>query len=346
MAAKCLRPPRGTDGDLDPRRRRALLARSAVVAALRHELTGRGFVEVETPMLQAVHGGANARPFVTHINAYDLELYLRIAPELFLKRLGVAGFGRVFELNRNFRNEGADGTHNPEFTSLEVYAAHGDYVTMRALARTLILSAATAVNGDPVGRGPDGERIPLDGDWPVVTVHDAVAAAAGRPIDAATSVDDVRATCRTHHVEAPLDATAGVLVQRLYDALVEPATTTPTFYVDFPIEVSPLARRHRDDPRLAERWDLVAFGIELATAYSELTDPVDQRARLTAQSMEAAAGDPEAMELDEEFLAAMEVGLPPTGGLGLGVDRLLMLVTGTPIRGTLAFPFSRPTRPG
>jgi lysyl-tRNA synthetase class 2 len=356
MASKCLRPvpvdrPGGTNrlaGDrnleltLDPAAQQSLHARGSVLAALRGELVGRGFLEVETPMLQAVHGGANARPFVTHINAYDLDLYLRIAPELFLKRLAVSGVGRVFELNRNFRNEGVDGTHNPEFTSLEVYEAHGDYTSMRRLARALVLAAAVAVHGRPLARLPDGGQQDLDIEWPVVTVHDAVARATGRAIDPSTSVEELRAACAGVGVVAPFEASAGVLVQRLYDALVEPTTTTPTFYTDFPIDVSPLARPHRDDPRLAERWDLVAAGMELGTAYSELTDPVDQRARLTAQSIDAAAGDPEAMEVDEDFLAALELGMPPTGGLGLGVDRLLMLVTGTPIRGTLAFPFAKP----
>ncbi len=354
MASKCLRPvpvdrpgaalaaDRNLELTLDPAAQRALHARGSALAALRSELVGRGFLEVETPMLQAVHGGANARPFVTHINAYDLDLYLRIAPELFLKRLAVSGVGRVFELNRNFRNEGVDGTHNPEFTALEVYEAHGDYVAMRRLTRALVLAAAVAVHGRPIARRPDGGQHDLDVEWPVVTVHAAVAGATGRPIDPSTGVEELRAACTAVGVVAPFEASAGVLVQRLYDALVEPATTTPTFFTDFPLDVSPLARPHRDDPRLAERWDLVAYGMELGTAYSELTDPIDQRARLTAQSIDAAAGDPEAMEVDEEFLAALELGMPPTGGLGLGVDRLLMLITGTSIRGTLAFPFVKP----
>jgi lysyl-tRNA synthetase, class II len=359
MAAKCLRPvpadrPGATDAlasdrnlelTLDPRAHHALHARAVALATVRRELVGRGFLEVETPMLQAVHGGANARPFVTHINAYDLDLYLRIAPELFLKRLVVSGIGQVFELNRSFRNEGADGSHNPEFTSLEVYEAHGDYTTMRRLARDLVLAAASAVHGRPLARRPDGWETPLDVEWPVVTVHDAVSAAVGEPIGPSTPVEQLRAVCAANAVVAPFEASAGVLVQRLYDALVEPATTTPTFFTDFPVEVSPLARVHRHDPRLAERWDLVAYGMELGTAYSELTDPIAQRARLTMQSMEAAAGDPEAMEVDEDFLAALELGLVPTGGLGLGIDRLLMLVTGTTIRGTLAFPFVKPARP-
>ncbi len=329
--------------------RQMLVDRSAAVRALRDALVAREFVEVETPILQAVHGGANARPFRTHINAYGADLSLRIAPELALKRLAVGGLDRVFEVGRNFRNEGADATHNPEFTAIEAYQAFADYSDMRELARDLILAMACAVHGEPVARRPDGTRVRLDVPWPVVTVHDAVSAAAGAVVTPDSSVAEVRAVCAAHGVHAPRDASAGLLVAELYDALVEPRTQGPTFYVDFPLETSPLTRRHRDDPRLAERWDLVAFGAELGTAYSELTDPVDQRARLTAQSLLAAGGDLDAMELDEDFLHALEFGMPPTGGLGMGVDRILMLLTGTSIRQTLAFPFVRPaptaTRP-
>ncbi|BAL87915.1 putative lysyl-tRNA synthetase [Actinoplanes missouriensis 431] len=358
MAAKCLRPVPDTHaGFSDPEARVAqrhldllvnpdamqvLRHRSAAVKALRDAFTHRGYAEVETPMLQAVHGGAAARPFRTHINAYDMELFLRIAPELYLKRLCVAGMEKVFELNRNFRNEGVDATHNPEFTSLEAYEAYADYTTMRELARDLILEVATAVHGRPVAMRPDGP-VDLSGPWPVITVHDAVSRATGTPLDSATGVEQVRAVCDSRGVHAPAGATAGELVLELYDALVEKQTTHPTFYTDFPLETSPLTRTHRHDPRLAERWDLVAFGMELGTAYSELIDPVDQRERLTAQSLKAAAGDPEAMQIDEAFLSALEFAMPPTGGLGLGVDRIVMLLTGMPIRATLAFPFHRPT---
>jgi lysyl-tRNA synthetase class 2 len=257
--------------------------------------------------------------------------------------LCVGGVDRLFELNRNFRNEGADATHNPEFTALELYQAHADYDDMRAIARDLVLAAAVAVHGRPVARPQaTATDVRLDGPWPCVTVHDAVSRATGVCLTPDSPPELVRSVCSAHHVAAPFDADAGHLIVELYEALVEPATTAPTFYTDFPIEVCPLARGHRRDPRLAERWDLVAFGMELATANSELTDPVDQRMRLAWQSRQAAAGDAEAMELDEDFLAALEHAMPPTGGLGLGVDRLVMLLTGRPIRGTLAFPFVRP----
>jgi len=320
--------------------------RSVAVRALREAFAVRGYAEVETPMLQAVHGGAAARPFRTHINAYDMELYLRIAPELYLKRLCVAGMKKVFELNRNFRNEGVDATHNPEFTSLEAYEAFGDYHTMRELTRAIVLEVATAVHGKPIAMRPEGP-VDLTEPWPVLTVHEAVSRAAGESLTSSTPVERVREVCERHGVHAPAEATAGELVVELYDALVEKQTTYPTFYTDFPLETSPLTRTHRTDPRLAERWDLVAFGMELGTAYSELIDPIEQRERLTAQSMKAAAGDLEAMQLDEAFLTALEYAMPPTGGLGLGVDRLVMLLTGTTIRATLAFPFHRPLpRPG
>ena len=356
MASKCLRPLPGlrsgfTDPDARVRQRyldlivnadaRQMLQRRSVgVLALRTAFVTRGYLEVETPMLQAVHGGANARPFTTHINAYDLALYLRIAPELFLKRLCVGGIEKVFECNRNFRNEGADATHNPEFTSLEAYQAFADYDTMRVLTREVVLEMATAVWGRPVAWREDG-FVDLSGEWPVVTVHDAVATATGAAVTPDTGEDELRALCAAHGVGAPTEANAGELVNELYDALVEKQTTFPTFYKDFPIEGSPLTRRHRCDPRLSERWDLVAFGAELGTAYSELVDPVDQRERLVTQSAKAAAGDPEAMEVDEAFLTALEYAMPPTGGLGLGVDRLVMMLTGASIRQTLAFPFVR-----
>ncbi|WP_329003961.1 bifunctional lysylphosphatidylglycerol synthetase/lysine--tRNA ligase LysX [Kribbella sp. NBC_00709] len=357
MAAKCLHPlPDKRKGFTDPEARvrqrhidlvmnpdslRMMQQRSAAVRALRNGFEARGFIEVETPMLQAVHGGANARPFATHINAYDTELFLRIAPELFLKRLSVGGMGKIFELNRNFRNEGADATHNPEFTSVEAYQPYADYHVMRELTRELLIEAATAVFGKPVVRRADDE-IDISGEWPVVTVHDAVGQAAGVDLDTDTPVERLREICAEHGVHTTFEMSAGELVLELYDELVEPNTAFPTFYTDFPLETSPLTRNHRSDPRLAERWDLVAFGAEIGTAYSELVDPVEQRRRLTEQSLKAAAGDPEAMSLDEDFLSALEYAMPPTGGLGIGVDRVMMMLTGQNIRSTLAFPFVRP----
>lgn len=362
MASKCLVPlpdvhagfsdpearvrQRYLDLVVNPEASLALTQRTAAVRALREGFQRRGFSEVETPMLQAVHGGANARPFVTHINAYDTRLYLRIAPELFLKRLCVGGMGKVFELNRNFRNEGADATHNPEFTSLEAYQAYADYDVMRELTRELIIEAAVAVHGRPVARRTDtagGVRdVDLSGEWPVVTVHDAVSRACGTTLTSASTLEEVAAVCRAHGVALPAEVTPGEAVLELYDELVEGQTEAPTFYTDFPVETSPLTRVHRTDPRLSERWDLVAFGAELGTAYSELVDPVDQRERLTEQSLKAAAGDPEAMQVDEAFLTALEYAMPPTGGLGIGVDRVVMMLTGGAIRSTLAFPFVRP----
>jgi lysyl-tRNA synthetase class 2 len=296
---------------------------------------------VETPMLQAVHGGANARPFITHINAYDMRMYLRIAPELYLKRLCVAGVDRVFELNRNFRNEGADASHNPEFTMLEAYQSYADYTTMLHLVRELVQHAATAAHGRPIAVR-DGVEVDLSGEWPVVGVHAAVSAALSALVTPDTPVPELRALLAGHGITPADDADHGTLVQQAYEELVEPHTAEPTFYTDFPTSVSPLTRPHRTDPRLAERWDLVAFGAEVGTAYSELTDPLEQRRRLEAQSLKAASGDVEAMELDEDFLDALEHGMPPTGGLGVGVDRVLMMLTGTSIRQTVLFPFVRP----
>jgi lysyl-tRNA synthetase class 2 len=355
MAAKCTTPvpklgpsaparqSRSLELIVDPTASDLLRLRSAAVRELRSALVRRDFLEVETPMLHAVHGGASARPFRTHMNAYDISLCLRIAPELHLKRLCVGGMGRIFEVNRNFRNEGVDDTHNPEFTSLEVYQAFADYRTMQQLARELILDIARAVHGAPVvvRRLPGGRvaEVDLSAPWPVVPVHQAVSSACGRRVAPDTGVAELAALCREHAVPVGADPTPGGLVVALYERLVEACTAQPTFYIDFPVETSPLTRAHRDDPRLAERWDLVAYGQEIGTAYSELTDPVEQRRRLTEQSLRRAAGDPEAMEVDEEFLDALGYAMPPTGGLGIGVDRLVMMLTGVPIRDTLAFPF-------
>jgi lysyl-tRNA synthetase class 2 len=365
MAAKCLRPlpdlhagladpdavvrQRYLDLIVNPHSLATLQLRSRAVQAFRDGFARRGFAEVETPMLHAVHGGATARPFRTYSNAYNVELYLRIAPELYLKRLCVAGMGKIFEMNRNFRNEGADSTHNPEFTSVEAYQAYADYNDMRETTRDLLLEVATAVHGSPVAvrPRPDGRpcRIDLSRPWPVITVHDAVSKAVGIPISSMTPCTQLREICAAHMVRTPTQTTAGDLVVRLYEQLVEKETDFPTFYTDFPLESSPLARVHRADRALAERWDLVALGTEIGTAYSELIDPIDQRERLVEQSLRAAAGDPEAMQIDEPFLTALEYAMPPTGGLGIGVDRVVMMLTGAGIRSTLAFPFVRPQQP-
>ncbi|RJK96053.1 bifunctional lysylphosphatidylglycerol synthetase/lysine--tRNA ligase LysX [Vallicoccus soli] len=362
ITAKCLRPlPEKSKGLRDPEARvrqryvdlivrpeaRSMLhARSAAVRSVRESLQRRGFVEVETPMLQAVHGGANARPFRTHINAYDMDLYLRIAPELYLKRLLVGGVEKVFEINRNFRNEGADSTHNPEFTMLEMYESYGDYDTMRRLTQELVQEACVAVHGDTVVRhtAEDGTTTELDigGDWPVVGVDEGLSRALGEEVGPGTPVEELRRHAERLGIGLDPGWGRGQVVLELYEHLLEDTTREPTFYRDFPTEVSPLTRQHRSEPRLAERWDLVAFGTEIGTAYSELTDPVEQRARLTAQSLLAAGGDPEAMQLDEDFLRALEYGMPPAGGQGMGIDRLLMLLTGRNIRDTVLFPLVRP----
>jgi lysyl-tRNA synthetase, class II len=362
MVGKCLRPlpdkwkgltdqearvrARYIDLAINSDARDLIRARSNVLHSIRETLVGKGFLEVETPILQQIHGGANARPFLTHINAYDLDLYLRIAPELYLKRLCVGGVERVFELGRAFRNEGVDFSHNPEFTLLEAYQAHADYNVWIDGCRELIQNAAQAANGAQVFLRPedDGTLKPVDisGTWSVKTVHDAVSEALGEEICADTDLATLRKLCDVARIPYLTQWDAGAVVLELYEQLVEEHTEKPTFYKDFPISVSPLTRPHRSIPGLAERWDLVAWGVELGTAYSELTDPVEQRRRLQEQSLLAAGGNPEAMELDEDFLQAMEYAMPPTGGLGMGVDRVVMLITGRSIRETLPFPLAKP----
>jgi lysyl-tRNA synthetase class 2 len=343
---------RSTDLLVHPSGIALLRTRSEVVSAIRRLLGDEGYLEVETPMLHTVHGGATARPFRTYINAYGLDLSLRIAPELYLKRLLVAGMGPIFELGRNFRNEGADATHNPEFTSLEVYQPHGDYTSMRLLAERIVRQAARQVHGaevmplptrDTARTGTQGaELVDISGEWPVVPVLEAVSEAVGRRVGLDTDMDVLIGLAQTHDVALRPEMGAGAVIEALFGELVEPATTHPTFYTDFPVETSPLTHPHRSQPGLVERWDLVIAGVEIGTAYSELTDPLDQRARLTEQSLKAAAGDVEAMEVDEDFLLALELGMPPSGGLGLGIDRLIMLLTNTAIRSVLTFPFVRP----
>jgi len=356
LTGKCLRPlPDKRRGLTDPEAKVRLRAvdlvtspaardtvriRSTAVQALRQGLLERGYLEVETPMLQQIHGGANARPFTTHINAYDLDLYLRIAPELYLKRLCVGGLEKVFEMGRTFRNEGVSPKHNPEFTMLEAYQAYADYDVMLDLTRELIQGAARAAFGTPLVR-KGGQEYDISGVWPVKTVYGAISEALGEEVDADTEIGVLRRLCDRAGVPYGDGDGRGDVVLEMYERLVEERTQLPTFYKDFPTDVSPLTRQHRSDPRVAERWDLVAFGTELGTAYSELTDPVEQRRRLTEQSLKAAGGDPEAMELDEEFLEALAYAMPPTGGLGIGVDRLVMFITGLTIRETLPFPLVR-----
>jgi lysyl-tRNA synthetase, class II len=327
---------------INPEARRMAELRATVTRSLREELHARGFLEAETPVLQVLHGGANARPFVTHSNAYDIQLYLRIALELYLKRLVVGGIEKVYEIGRIFRNEGADATHNPEFTMLEAYEAYGDYTTIGTLTRELIQAAAVAGLGSTVVRRLDGSEHDIGGEWPWVGVHEAISRALGEEVTPDTSEETLRQLSDRAGIHQEPKWNRGQVVLELYEHLVEARTVEPTFYRDFPVEVSPLTREHRTDPRLAERWDLVAFGAEIGTGYSELVDPVQERERLTAQSLLAARGDPDAMQLDEEFLRALEYGMPPSGGMGMGTDRLLILLTGATIRETILFPTVRP----
>jgi lysyl-tRNA synthetase class 2 len=324
-----------------PEARDMVRLRATVVRALRETLHSRGYLEVETPVLQTIHGGAAARPFHTHLNAFDLDMSLRIATELYLKRCIVGGIPRVYEIGRTFRNEGVDSSHSPEFTMLEAYEAYGDYDTMADLTRTLILDAAAAAGvGNP--RTSDGVEIVLDGPWRTVTVHAAVSEAIGEAVTVDSDVTQLRAIAQRHDVAVHDEWGAGAIVLELFEKLVEHSLVQPTFVRDYPVDVRPLARPHRADARLAEAWDLVIGGVEIAPAYSELVDPVEQRRRLIAQSLAAAQGDPEAMQLDEDFLRALEYGMPPTGGMGMGVDRLVMLLTGKGIRETILFPLLKP----
>jgi lysyl-tRNA synthetase class 2 len=322
--------------------RRMARIRHDTVRAVQGYLDERGYLEVETPMLQPIHGGAAARPFKTHINAYDMELYLRIAIELYLKRLVVGGIEKVYEINRNFRNEGADATHNPEFTMLEVYQAYGDYNTMATLTREMYQRAVVAALGTTVVVH-DGQEIDLAGDeWPSVTLYGAVSQAIGEEITVDTPIGQVRKIFESREIAYDPKWGQGKLVQELFEELVEHTLVQPTFVRDYPLETSPLTRQHREEPRLTEKWDLIGFGTELGTAYSELVDPVEQRRRLVEQSLLAAGGDPEAMQLDEDFLRALEYAMPPTGGMGAGIDRMIMAFTGKNIRETILFPLVKP----
>jgi lysyl-tRNA synthetase class 2 len=326
-----------------PDARRMVQIRSTAVRALRESLHRRGFTEVETPMLHAVQGGATARPFRTHINAYDLDLYLRIAPELFLKRAVVGGIEKVFEINRNFRNEGVDATHSPEFAMLEMYEAYGDYDSMATLTRELVQDAATAVFGSTTVRHFDGTEHDLGGQWRSVSLYGAVSAAVGEPVTPETPVAGLRAFAEKAGVGVAPEWGPGKLVEELFESLCEEDLQSPTFVRDFPLDTSPLVRGHRSRPGTAERWDLYIFGVEQGTGYSELVDPVVQRDRLLEQAAASARGDDEAMSLDEDFLRALEYGMPPSGGVGLGIDRLLKVLTGVRgVRETILFPFVKP----
>ncbi|MET7864046.1 lysine--tRNA ligase [Micromonospora taraxaci] len=357
MTAKALRPlpvahkplseearvrQRYVDLIVRPQAREMVRTRAAAVRSLRDSLHGQGFIEVETPMLQLLHGGATARPFVTHSNALNTDLYLRIAPELFLKRAVVGGVDRVFEINRNFRNEGVDSSHSPEFAMLETYQAYGDYDTIGALTRNLVQQAAIAVSGSMVVTHADGREFDLGGEWRSVTLFGVLSEALGEEVTVRT--DRTRLVEYADKVGLAVDPKwgPGKLAEELFEELVVPSLEAPTFVRDYPEETSPLTRAHRSEPGLAEKWDLYVLGFELGTGYSELVDPVVQRERLVAQAQLAARGDDEAMRLDEDFLRAMEYGMPPAGGMGMGIDRLLMALTGLGIRETILFPLVRP----
>jgi len=317
--------------------RRTVVARATAVASLRATFAAHGFIEVETPMLQTIHGGAAARPFVTHSNAFDTDLYLRIAPELFLKRAVVGGLERVFEINRNFRNEGADSTHSPEFAMLEAYQAYGDYRQVADLTQELIQNAARAVAGDTLVTWADGTQYELGGEWDRIGMYPSLSAAVGREITPETSEAELQALADEAGLEVGLP-THGKLVEELWEHHVKSGLERPTFVLDYPLDTSPLVRAHRSIPGVVEKWDLYVRGFELATGYSELVDPVVQRERFVEQARQAARGDDEAMRLDEEFLRALEHGMPPTMGMGMGIDRLLMAITGLGIRETILFP--------
>ncbi|XPP26428.1 MAG: lysine--tRNA ligase [Leucobacter sp.] len=320
-----------------------VLTRAKTMASLRRTFAERDFVEVETPMLQTMHGGASARPFVTHSNAFDTELFLRIAPELYLKRAVVGGLERVFEINRNFRNEGADSTHSPEFAMLEAYQAYTDYQGIADLTQALVQNAALAVNEDTERAGThtvlwaDGTLFELGGQWDRISMYGTLSEAAGREITPETSVAELEELAAAEGVEVKLP-NHGKLVEELWEHFVKGGLTRPTFVMDFPVETSPLTRHHRSVPGVVEKWDLYVRGFELATGYSELVDPVVQRERFVQQAAEAARGDDEAMRVDEEFLRALEHAMPPSGGMGMGMDRLLMALTGLGIRETILFP--------
>jgi lysyl-tRNA synthetase class 2 len=370
MASKSLRPlpvahkemsedsrirHRYTDLIMREQARTNALTRIKVMRALRNALERRGFLEVETPMLQTLHGGAAARPFETHSNALDIDLYLRIAPELYLKRCVVGGIDKVFEVNRNFRNEGVDSSHSPEFAMLETYQAYGTYDTGAQLIHDIIQEIAVEVFGSTTVTLVDGTGYDFGGEWRVMEMYPSLNEALGRKFPEQTAVAEVTIDSTVEELKAlaadiGLDVPVkggwghGKLVEEIWEYLCEDQLYGPVFVRDFPVETSPLTRQHRSKPGVAEKWDLYVRGFELATGYSELVDPVIQRERFEDQARLAADGDDEAMVLDEDFLAAMEQGMPPTSGNGMGIDRLLMALTGLGIRETVLFPMVKPER--
>ncbi|MGI9093477.1 MAG: lysine--tRNA ligase [Mycobacteriales bacterium] len=325
-----------------PEARRMVEMRAAVTASLRESLRRRGFLEVETPMLEAVRGGATARPFVTHFNAFDLDVYLRIALELPLKRCVAGGIERVFEIAPVLRNEGADSTHSPEFAIVEVYEAYGDYNSMAVLTRELWQEAARTVSGSTTVTRLDGSELDLGGQWRTESLYRLVSGAVGEQITPQTPTEELRALAAVRQIPLRPEWPPGRVVEELFEEACAGQLTGPVFVRDFPLDMCPLTRPHRSTPGVAEKWDLYIDGVERATAYSELVDPLLQRQNLLDQLTAAAAGDVDAMELDEDFLRAMEYGMPPMGGMGMGVDRLMQAFTGRGLRETILFPFVRP----
>ena len=357
MASKSLRPlpnehkpmseetrvrMRYVDLIVRPEAREYARLRPTVMRSLRETFHNESFVEVETPMLQVMHGGAAARPFISHSNAYDMELFLRIAPELFLKRCVVGGIERVFEINRNFRNEGADSSHSPEFAMIESYQAYGDWRSIADLTRKLVQNAAMAITGSHVVTHHDGRKADLGGTWKEISLYDAISEGVGEKVTALTPMDDLKRIATKLGIKIDPKWIAGKLAEEIFEHVAKDQLIAPTFVMGFPVDTSPLVRAHRDIPGVAEKWDLYVDGFELATGYSELVDPVVQRDRLVEQAKLGAKGDLEAMQVDEDFLRAMEFAMPPTGGMGMGVDRLLMALTGLGIRETILFPLVKP----
>jgi lysyl-tRNA synthetase class 2 len=357
LAAKSLRPlpnehkpmseetrvrMRYVDLIVRPEARAYARLRPTVMRSLRETFHNQNFIEVETPMLQVMHGGAAARPFKSFSNAYDMDLYLRIAPELFLKRCVVGGIERVFEINRNFRNEGADSSHSPEFAMIESYQAYGDWRTIADLTRNLIQNAAMAISGSHVVTHHDGRQANLGGQWREISFYEAISEGVGESVSALTPIEELKKHATKLGIKIDPKWVTGKLAEEIFEHVAKEQLIEPTFVMGFPVDTSPLVRAHRELPGVAEKWDLYIDGFELATGYSELIDPVVQRDRLLEQAQLGVKGDLEAMQVDEDFLRAMEFAMPPTGGMGMGLDRLLMALTGLGIRETILFPLVKP----
>ena len=357
LAAKSLRPlpnehkpmseetrvrMRYVDLIVRPEARAYARLRPTVMRSLRETFHNQNFIEVETPMLQVMHGGAAARPFKSFSNAYDMDLYLRIAPELFLKRCVVGGIERVFEINRNFRNEGADSSHSPEFAMIESYQAYGDWSTIADLTRNLIQNAAMAISGSHVVTHHDGRQVNLGGQWREISFYEAISEGVGESVSALTPIEELKKHASKLGIKIDPKWVTGKLAEEIFEHVAKEQLIEPTFVMGFPVDTSPLVRAHRELPGVAEKWDLYIDGFELATGYSELIDPVVQRDRLVEQAQLGVKGDLEAMQVDEDFLRAMEFAMPPTGGMGMGLDRLLMALTGLGIRETILFPLVKP----